>query len=563
MAEAAQKKSKKSTSASQAALGFSDKRPQEAFESRRSQELVIGFAGPIGCGISSVIDETVKVLQGLNYEIHHIKLSKFIQDAITANTVTVSDLFDPVRNRAHHYFSLQDGGNELRKNFGFDILAEWAIREIVLRRGKDIPPEEESRPKDFVPKRVAYLIDQIKHQDEVLLLRKVYRGLFHLVGVISVYDNRQKRLTTGRNRVPKAQISELMERDRKQEEDNGQQLDKALQMADFFIRSDRGTVAALNHQMERFLALLHGKNGLTPTRLEYGMYMAYAAGLRSACLARQVGAAIANVKGEIVATGCNDVPKSGGGLYSTEDGTADKRCVHREEQNCFNDREKLQLKQAMEDAIRQFRWKPEKGEEVGLPEQEVPKLLNKVYSASRTKDLIEFSRAVHAEMDAIVSLARTGTSATRGGVLYTTTFPCHSCARHIVASGISKVYYIEPYEKSLAQNLHSDAIAFDTEDEDAKLPPAESPGPLPPVKFIHFEGIAPRQYLDFFKMTVRKDDRTGKVVQIIPNTAEKSVTEYLDDYRDFESKVVDHLETVLPGANSEQSKNSPSLQPVA
>lgn len=561
MAEVAQKKSKKSTSASQAPLGFADKRPQEAFEARRSQELVIGFAGPIGCGISSVIEETIKVLQGLNYEVHHIKLSKFIQDAIAANTISVSEKYDPARSRADHYFSLQDGGNELRGLYGFDILAEWAIKDIVLRRGKDIPPEEEGRPKDFVPKRVAYLIDQIKHQDEVLLLRKVYRNLFHLVGVISVHDNRQKRLTTGRDRVPKASISELMERDRKQEEDNGQQLDKALQMADFFVRSDRGTVAALNHQMERFLALLHGKNGLTPTKQEYGMYMAYAAGLRSACLARQVGAAIANVKGEIVATGCNDVPKSGGGLYSAEDGSADKRCVHREEQNCFNDREKLQLKQAIEDAIRQFRWQKD-DKEVRIPDEEIPNLLGKVYSASRIKDLIEFSRAVHAEMDAIVGLARTGTSGTRGGVLYTTTFPCHSCARHIVASGIAKVYYIEPYEKSLAQNLHSDAIAFDTEDEEAKVSQNDVIGTHPPVKFIHFEGISPRQYLNFFKMTVRKDDN-GRVVQIVPSGAEKSVTEYLDDYRDFESKVVDHLESVLPGTASEKSKNSPSLQPVA
>lgn len=559
MAEAAQKKSKKPAPGGQAALGFSDERPHKAFDARRSEELVIGFAGPIGCGISSVIDETVKVLKGLNYEIQHIKLSKFIQDAIADGTITVSEKYVPASNRADHYFSLQDGGNELRRLYGYDILAEWAIREIVLRRGKDIPPETESRPKDFVPKRIAYLIDQVKHQDEVLLLRKVYRNLFHLVGVISVHDNRQKRLTTGRDRVPKASISELMERDRKQEEDNGQQLDKALQMADFFVRSDRGTVAALSHQMERFLSLLHGKNGLTPTKQEYGMYMAYAAGLRSACLARQVGAAIANTKGEIVATGCNDVPKSGGGLYSMEDGTADKRCVHREEQNCFNDREKLQLRQAIEDAIRQFRWQAAK-EEVRIPEEEVPKLLSNVYAASRIKDLIEFSRAVHAEMDAIVGLARTGASATRGGVLYTTTFPCHSCARHIVASGIAKVYYIEPYEKSLAQNLHSDAIAFDTEDEEPKTPPADS-GIQPPVKFIHFEGIAPRQYLNFFKMTVRKDD-FGKVVQIVPSGASKSVTEYLDDYRDFESKVVDHLQTVLPVTNAEQNKNLPPLHPV-
>ena len=32
--------------------------------------------------------------------------------------------------------------------------------------------------------------------------------------------------------------------------------------------------------------------------------------------------------------------------------------------------------------------------------------------------------------------------------MYMTTFPCHNCAKHIIASGIINVYYIEPYAES-------------------------------------------------------------------------------------------------------------------
>src|SRR5690606_6216358 len=71
--------------------------------------------------------------------------------------------------------------------------------------------------------------------------------------------------------------------------------------------------------------------------------------------------------------------------------------------------------------------------------------------------LIEFSRSIHAEMDAILSASREGIS-TVGCDLYVTTYPCHSCARHLVAAGIRRVYYVEPYIKSLALELHSDAI---------------------------------------------------------------------------------------------------------
>lgn len=281
------------------------------------------------------------------------------------------------------------------------------------------------------------------------------------------------------------------------------------------------------------------------------MYVAYAAGLKSACMSRQVGAAIANADGEIIATGCNDVPKAGGGLYETEDRHNDQRCVHREDQICFNDREKAELREAMGASLRKSLL--EKEPELANKQDVLDAVMDAIYGASRIKDLIEFSRAVHAEMEAIISLARGGSSGLMDAVLYTTTFPCHSCARHIVAAGIKKVYYIEPYEKSLAKSLHSDAIQFDTEEPGTG---SRRSGETEHVKFIHFEGIAPRQYLRFFAMNTRKD-KAGRVIKIVPADASKAVNEYLDDYRDFEAKVVAHLDGLLPVADKAKNPLTP------
>ena len=44
--------------------------------------------------------------------------------------------------------------------------------------------------------------------------------------------------------------------------------------------------------------------------------------------------------------------------------------------------------------------------------------------------------------------------------LFATTFPCHHCARHIVAAGIRRVVYVAPYAKSRAVDLHDDAIVL-------------------------------------------------------------------------------------------------------
>jgi deoxycytidylate deaminase len=135
--------------------------------------------------------------------------------------------------------------------------------------------------------------------------------------------------------------------------------------------------------------------------------------------------------------------------------------------------------------------------------EEVRKLLG----ASALKEITEFGRAVHAEMDAILTIARLGSSA-KGKFLYTTTFPCHNCTRHIIAAGISRVIYVEPYPKSKAKDLHSDAICFDETE-------AEASGRIP---FLPFVGVGPRRYLDLFshQLTtgepVERKDVDGKPV---------------------------------------------------
>jgi len=110
-------------------------------------------------------------------------------------------------------------------------------------------------------------------------------------------------------------------------------------------------------------------------------------------------------------------------------------------------------------------------------------------------DTIEYDRSVHAEMAAITDAALRGVTI-KDCTLYTTTFPCHNCARHIVSAGISRVVYIHPYEKSLTKRLHGDAIGIDL---------SSSTGHSL-VRFDPFVGIAPTLYFPLFTM----GDRRGK-----------------------------------------------------
>jgi hypothetical protein len=119
-------------------------------------------------------------------------------------------------------------------------------------------------------------------------------------------------------------------------------------------------------------------------------------------------------------------------------------------------------------------------------------------------------RAAHAEMDVITQASRLGIRI-KDTILYCTTFPCHECAKLIIAAGIKKVIYIEPYEKSEALELHDDAIEHEII-EDEHQQKDQHIGPRK-VKFMPFEGIGPRRYMDLFSILTPAGTRLHRKVK--------------------------------------------------
>src|SRR5207237_806457 len=147
-----------------------------------------------------------------------------------------------------------------------------------------------------------------------------------------------------------------------------------------------------------------------------------------------------------VATGCNDVPAPGGGLYWR--GAGDQR-----DHVLGVDANEQHRNQIADEIARRV------AAELKLGDDALDSI-RKACGQTRLLDITEFGRPVHAEMDSLLSCARAGIE-TIGATLFSTTFPCHNCAKHIVAAGIRRVVYIEPYEKSQAIQLHGDAIRSD------------------------------------------------------------------------------------------------------
>lgn len=209
------------------------------------------------------------------------------------------------------------------------------------------------------------------------------------------------------------------------------------------------------------------------------MFLAFSAALRSADLSRQVGALVMTSAGDVVALGANDVPQSGGGLCWP--GPTDKR-DHKLGYDT-NERQRHDIIHEILLLLRPEGTQPEEWIEAGW---------SKLAKAA-IMDITEYGRAVHAEMEALLSCARSGVSP-RGATLYTTTFPCHNCAKHIVAAGIRRVVYVEPYPKSQAASMYGHAIRI------GRGGPIADPQANDRVIFEPFTGVGPRRFFDLFSI---------------------------------------------------------------
>lgn len=306
-----------------------------------------------------------------------------------------------------------------------------------------------------------------------------------MIGIASTEAERLRYLLDERG-VEEAEISQLFDKDEKEADDFGQRTRDTFFLSDVFLRADEHKTG-----LRRFLDLVFGCPYETPTIAERSMYAAYAASFSSGDLSRQVGAAVVNEHGDLLSVGWNDVPKFGGGLYGAEDSSARDMDLGEDSNDS--------AKSSMADAI---------GAALG-PEWATEERMRKLRDALKQGglfDITEYQRAVHAEMEAILGCGRNGRT-TRNAFLYVTTFPCHNCTKHIIAAGFQGVFYIEPYAKSKALQLHKDAISVSA---GVKKDPSPCEGVR--IPFLSFIGVGPRRYLDLFSLSLleRETQSNGK-----------------------------------------------------
>jgi deoxycytidylate deaminase len=472
-----------------------------------ANEFVFAVVGHVGSGTSEVASSLKSVLSspslaGGSYDTHILKA----RDILLKLPEAASKVSGLKKDTLAYARCLQDLGDSMRQS-DHAAVARALILQVRLVRAKKLNITEfgdEPIPPDGA--RRAYIIDSIRHPSEVDLLRNVYQSAFVLVGIVCEEDKRLQRLNKKYSDAGEAAARAFMERDAKDSAKYGQRVSDAFHLADIFLdnSTDRFEDGKENEHwripdsLRRLVKIITHAEVVRPSLAETAMNAAHGAQIRSACLSRQVGAALLDQSGNLISTGTNEVPQAGGGVYgedfvSDEERAHDHRCAYGNKY-CSSTREQNVL---IEDLVKD------------LIAAGASKLNHEALAAilrdSRLRQLLEFSRAVHAEMDALLRAAREGTK-TVGTRMFVTTYPCHYCARHIVAAGVVEVQYIEPYPKSRATRLHPDAI---TADPIGWAAPNKDGGK---VLFRPFVGVAPRLYRRaFLKDRDLKDDQTGSM----------------------------------------------------
>lgn len=511
-----------------------------------SHEIIIGLVSAIGADrekFKNLFENCIKNnTQEDRIGFDYVHLTDLVFNKKSENYVNLPESFK--------LFLQMQICNEIRREVSKGYLSKCVIKQIKKSR-------KESRDDQIITK--VILIDQIKNVTERDVLNHVYGQNYLQVTLFSGEKNRRDKLDSDfqndktpdefefdnslmleeelkdlfknkdllkeyKEEIEPNNASKIMKKDFLENNDlykeTGQQVSKLAHLSHYYFNMDLNE-SDIKSDIEKFIALLFGRYDDYPTNDEFGMALAFEASFRSNFPIwnnekRQIGAAILSHTGEVISAASIRAPSS---CVDTSKKDMDMiKDGYEEYKNKIDGwAQKIdELVQKIDESVQD--------EDIHIL-KEVRKYI---------KDTLDFHPCTHAEISAILDAAKQGVSI-RNATLYSTTYPCHICAKDIITAGINRVVYLEAYPKSKNKELYPKLIVDGHEEIKRK------------INFEFFKGVGPRRYhFVYSKENMRQeniDDNIPPLIKYRDHTCyinnEKHIVDYI--YNSDEKHLLDNL----------------------
>ena len=296
------------------------------------------------------------------------------------------------------------------------------------------------------------VIDALRNPYEVLFFREKYAAFYLMSINTSEQLRRDILIERGYDRFTITDLDEK-ESDNKSFTNSYQEIDinKCIELSDIFVTHDGSNYREnrkLNNQIITYLALIRHPGLVPPSPMERIMQIAYTAKLNSGCLSRQVGAVVTNANYSVQAVGWNTVAQG--------QTPCSLRCLtdlmSGEDPVAYSEFEKQDTVFHKSTTLLNDKYKAAKDSLIGLPNAYCFKDIH-TRTAQKQRFNQVHTRALHAEENAFLQLAKYGTEGIKGGKLFTTSSCCELCGKKAYQLGIKEIFYIDSYPGITQQHI--------------------------------------------------------------------------------------------------------------
>ncbi|MCT4735878.1 anti-phage dCTP deaminase [Citrobacter freundii] len=336
-----------------------------------------------------------------------------------------------------------------------------------IRRIGKVDAEYES--KDFIPSSVFHLpetinrviksirkvknerayvvIDAIRNPYEAKFFKDRYAA-FHLVSINAPDEHRtrylQKLHKFSPEQIKKIDDEESGKGDSEYKHLTNPNVKKCIEISDIHLfnpKNEYDNNNVLKAQIAWYIALMQHPGLISPTSMERVMQVAYTVKLNSGCISRQVGAVVTDSDNSIKSVGWNDVAQG------------QVPCAMRSIDGLINDFHSETYShyernnEKFREKAREFYdiFKPVIQQSNSFKGRNISYCFKDIHNSIDNKSNQVHTRALHAEENAFLQLAKYGGIGIVGGKLYTTASPCELCTKKAYQLGISEVVFIDPY----------------------------------------------------------------------------------------------------------------------